>query len=76
MILDKIYCSKRQDAFFIHYHDDKILVSCDDFWIEDINEIKAFLDTIEYKPNHKLFSKISVSQYLDGLLKLHKAEEK
>jgi predicted phosphohydrolase len=76
MILDKLYCSKRQDAFVIHYHEDKILLSGDEFWIDDINEIKAFLETIEYKPSHKLFSKISVDDYLETLVKLHKVEVK
>ncbi len=76
MILDKLYCSKRQDAFVIHYHDDKIVVTGDELYIDDINEIKAFLDTIEYKPSHKLFSKINVDDYLETLVKLHKVKTK
>ena len=76
MILDKLYCSKRQDAFVIHYHADKIVVTGDDLYIDNINEVEEFLETIEYKPSHKLFSKINVSQYLNELVELHRGKVK
>ena len=75
MILDKLYCSKRQDSFTIHYHNGAILLTGDEIVIKDFNKIREFLSTIEYKPSHKLFHKIDVDEYLDGLKKAHGVDE-
>ncbi len=76
MMLDRFYCTKRQDVLALHWHNDQFVITSENVYIKDPEEVMAFLQSIEHKPNHKLFEKINIEEYLNGLLKLHKVEVK
>jgi hypothetical protein len=76
MILDKIYCSKHQDAFTLHWHENQFVITGDDVYIQEPQQVRTFLQSIEHKPNYKLFEKIDIDAYLKSLLSLRKVETK
>ena len=76
MMLDRFYCSKRQDAFALHWHNEQFVITSENVYIKDPEEVMTFLQSIEHKPNHKLFEKIDIDAYLKGLLSLRKVENK
>lgn len=77
MILDKFYCSKRQETFEIHYSNNRFMVIGDDTFIDFMPDIHLFLKTIEHKPQSLLFKDSGViGNYLTGLRKIWKLDEK
>jgi DNA-binding transcriptional regulator WhiA len=52
------------------------VITSENVYIKDPKEVIAFLQSIEHKPNRKLFEKIDIDAYLKGLLSLRKVETK
>lgn len=76
MKLDRFYCTKRKEAFEVHYFNNRFMIIGDETLIDFMPDIHIFLQDIEHKPNHKLFKDSAViGKYLTGLKQIWGLEE-
>lgn len=71
MVLDRIYCTKRNEKFSIEYINNRITIVGKNVCIDFVADVRSFLQTIEHKPNQKLFSNdFHARNYILGLMKI------